>query len=100
MLQAVAVRGFASSEVERFYLSGRVPRRAGWGRLASVATRKLDMLHYADRLEDLRSPPGNMLEALKGRLRGLHSIRINAQWRVIFRWTPAGPTEVDIVDYH
>lgn len=58
------------------------------------------MLQYADRLADLRSPPGNMLEAMKGNLRGLHSIRINDQWRVIFRWTPAGPTEVDIVDCH
>lgn len=96
----MAIRGFASAQVERFYRSGRPPRRAGWARLAGVATRKLDMLHYAEQLADLRSPPGNMLEALKGQLRGLHSIRINDQWRVIFRWTPAGPAEVDIVDYH
>ncbi|HSL82105.1 MAG TPA: type II toxin-antitoxin system RelE/ParE family toxin [Thermoanaerobaculia bacterium] len=96
----MAIRGFANDEVKRFYRSGRPPRRVGWGPLARVATRKLDMLHYADRLDDLRSPPGNMLEALEGDLRGLHSIRINDQGRVIFRWTPAGPTEVDIVDYH
>ena len=58
------------------------------------------MLDYAQQLDDLRSPPGNRLEALKGNLAGFHSIRINDQWRVIFRWTDAGPTEVDVVDYH
>jgi len=58
------------------------------------------MLDYAHQLDDLRSPPGNRLEALKGDLAGFHSIRINDQWRVIFRWTDVGPTEVDVVDYH
>ncbi len=58
------------------------------------------MLDYADQLDDLRSPPGNRLEALKGNLDGHHSIRINDQWRVVFRWTDTGPTDVDIVDYH
>jgi toxin HigB-1 len=58
------------------------------------------MLDYAHRLDDLRSPPGNRLEALKGDLAEFHSIRVNDQWRVIFRWTDAGPTEVDFVDYH
>ena len=58
------------------------------------------MLDYADRLSDLASPPGNRLEALKGDLLGFHSIRINDQWRVIFRWTGSGPTGVDIRDYH
>ena len=58
------------------------------------------MLDYAHQLDDLRAPPGNRLEALKGSLAGFHSIRINDQWRVIFRWTDAGPTEVDVVDYH
>jgi len=62
--------------------------------------RKLDVLDFAEELSDLRSPPGNRLEALKGDLRGLHSLRINDQWRVVFRWTPAGPTDVDICDYH
>jgi proteic killer suppression protein len=58
------------------------------------------MLHYATQLEDLRAPPNNRLEALKGDLAGLHSIRINDQWRVVFRWTNHGPSEVRIVDYH
>ncbi len=58
------------------------------------------MLDYAQVLRDLAAPPGNRLEALKGELAGSHSIRINDQWRVIFRWTDSGPTDVDIVDYH
>ena len=58
------------------------------------------MLDYADRLGDLRSPPGNRLEALKGDLVGWHSIQINDRWRVVFRWTEGGPNEVDILDYH
>lgn len=58
------------------------------------------MLDYAQTLDDLQSPPGNRLERLKGPLAGRHSIRINDQWRVVFRWTAAGPTDVDILDYH
>ena len=58
------------------------------------------MLHYAARLSDLKAPPGNRLEALHGDLKGLFSIRINDQWRIIFKWTDAGPTEVRIADYH
>jgi proteic killer suppression protein len=57
------------------------------------------MLDYADRLQDMASPPGNRLEALDGDLRGLHSIRVNDQWRVVFRWTASGPSEVDVRDY-
>ena len=62
--------------------------------------RKLDMLDYAKSLRDLSSPPGNRFERLSGPLAGLHSIRINSQWRVVFRWTDAGPEDVDIRDYH
>lgn len=58
------------------------------------------MLDYAAVLSDLRVPPGNRLEALKGNFAGFHSIRINDQWRCIFRWEEDGPAEVDIVDYH
>ena len=58
------------------------------------------MLHYAFKLSDLRSPPGNQLEALKGRLGGCHSIRINDRWRVVFEWTEDGPSRVRVVDYH
>lgn len=58
------------------------------------------MLNRAGRLDDLRVPPGNRLEVLKGNLAGLHSIRVNEQFRVCFRWTPEGPEDVEIVDYH
>jgi proteic killer suppression protein len=65
-----------------------------------AARRKLDMLHSARTLDDLRAPPGNHLEALSGDKRGQHSIRINDQWRICFRWTKEGPEDVEIVDYH
>jgi len=58
------------------------------------------MLDYAARLTDLASPPGNRLEALEGSRAGSHSIRINDQWRVVFRWTDSGPADVDIRDHH
>ncbi|MEU5156534.1 type II toxin-antitoxin system RelE/ParE family toxin [Glycomyces sp. NPDC021274] len=58
------------------------------------------MLDAAETIEDLRVPPGNRLEKLKGDRGGQHSIRVNQQWRVCFRWTDAGPEEVEIVDYH
>ena len=66
----------------------------------SVARRKLRQLEIAGRLDDLRVPLGNRLEALKGDRAGQHSIRINDQYRVCFRWTAAGPEDVEIVDYH
>jgi proteic killer suppression protein len=96
----MAIKSFASRAVEMFFAEGAIPKRAGWAEVAKVATRKLDMLDYAEQLGDLRSPPGNRLEALKSDLVGYHSIRINDQWRVVFRWTNSGPTEVDIRDYH
>ncbi|MEE9578183.1 MAG: type II toxin-antitoxin system RelE/ParE family toxin [Gemmatimonadota bacterium] len=65
-----------------------------------VARRKLDQLNQAHVLQDLGVPPGNKLEALKGDRKGEHSIRINKQYRACFRWTPAGPGDVQIVDYH
>ena len=68
--------------------------------LVKMARRKLRYLHAAATLGDLRSPPGNRLEALAGDRKGQHSIRINDQFRVCFKWTVEGPTEVEIVDYH
>ena len=68
--------------------------------LRRVARRKLLYLHDAAELKDLRVPPGNRLEALKGDLHGLHSIRINVQWRVLFVWNSGSPKEVQIIDYH
>ena len=65
-----------------------------------TAVRKLDMINAALSVDDLRSPPGNRLEALRGDLRGFYSIRINEQWRIIFRWSDGAAEDVEIVDYH
>ena len=66
----------------------------------TTALRKLDVLNTAHSLKDLRTPPGNRLQALKGDLRGCHSIRINDQWRIVFRWTGGDAHDVRITDYH
>jgi toxin HigB-1 len=68
--------------------------------IAKVARRKLRQIEIAGRLEDLKIPPGNHLETLKGNRSGQYSIRINDQWRVCFCWTDAGAENVEIVDYH
>ena len=68
--------------------------------ISRVALRKLIQMNQARKLWDLAVPPGNRLEALKGRLSGFHSIRVNNRWRIVFRWTDAGPEQVAIVDYH
>jgi toxin HigB-1 len=65
-----------------------------------TALRKLDMLNAADRINDLREPPGNRLEALIGNLEGFYSIRVNDQWRIIFQWKDNNAYRVSIVDYH
>lgn len=96
----MAIRTFKRPEIADFFLDGTLERRAGWVRIAKVVTRKLDMIHYAQRLDDLRSPPANRLEALKGNLAGFHSVRVNDQWRVVFRWTDDGAEDVDVSDYH
>jgi proteic killer suppression protein len=96
----VAIRTFASPVVEKFFREGVLARGVGWADRAKVVARKLDMLDYADVLSDLASPPGNRLEALRGELRGLHSIRVNDQWRIVFRWSTSGPVDVDVRDYH
>ncbi len=68
--------------------------------IRSTAVRKLDLLNAAHDLQDLRVPPGNRLETLKGDLRGKHSIRINDQWRIVFRWESGDAHDVEIEDYH
>jgi len=88
---------FRDGETEALASGRHVRRFAG---IEKVARRKLRQLQIAGRLDDLRVPPGNRLEALKGKRRGQHSIRVNDQFRVCFRWTPAGPEDVEIVDYH
>ena len=79
--------------------SGRATR-AFPQELGRVARRKLLYLHDAAELKDLRVPPGNRLEALRGNRKGFHSIRINDQWRIVFRWQHGQAMEVEIVDYH
>ena len=93
------IRSFKGKFAE-LILQGRAVPKGFPANLAKVARRKLIMVNSAEFLEALNSPPGNRLEALKGDLAGLHSIRINDQWRVVFRWTDAGPVDVEIVDYH
>lgn len=88
---------FADRDTERLASGERVRRFVS---IEAVARRKLRQLEIASQLDDLRIPPGNCLEALKGDRRGQMSIRVNEQGRVCFRWTQAGPADVEIVDYH
>ncbi len=93
---------FADRVTEALFHSegGRAVRRLP-PEIRPVATRKLDILNAARELGDLRAPPGNRLEALKGDRRGKHSIRINEQWRIVFRWASGDAHDVgEIVDYH
>lgn len=96
------IHGFADAGTADVFdgVDSRRARRTCPVALWPVARRKLDQLNAAVSLEALRIPPGNRLEALKGDRRGQHSIRINEQYRVCFTWTPDGPTDVEIVDYH
>ena len=91
------IKSFRCKETQKLFETGRSKR---FGSITKVATRKLAQLDAAETLEFLRSPPGNRLEELKGDRDGKHSIRINDQWRVCFRWTETGPADVEIVDYH
>ena len=70
------------------------------GQIHKFALYKLDVLNAAQILDDLRSPPGNRLEPLRGDLKGFHSIRINSQWRIVFRWLEGSAHDVQIMDYH
>ena len=88
------ILNFADKETERIW-DGNVSRRLPIA-IQAIARRKLRMINNARRLDDLRIPPANWLEALKGQ----HSIRINDQWRICFRWGAAGAADVGIVDYH
>ena len=91
------IKSFRSAETRALFETGKSKR---FGAITAVATRKLTLLHAAATLAFLKSPPGNRLEALKGDRKGQHSIRINDQWRICFRWTAAGPEAVEIADYH
>jgi proteic killer suppression protein len=91
------IKSFKCVDTRKLFETGKSAR---FGSILKVATRKLTQLEAASTLEFLRSPPGNRLEALKGDREGQFSIRVNDQWRICFRWTPAGPEDVEIVDYH
>ena len=92
------IQSFACVETERIF-KGDFSRRLST-QIQAVARRKLRIMHAVVRLDELRIPPANRLESLKGSRNGQHSIRINGQWRICFIWTSSGPTRVEIVDYH
>lgn len=96
----MAINSFLDTTTEEFYKLGQTKKKVGWHGVQKIALRKLDMIAYAEKLDDLRVPPNNRLEKLKGDLDGFFSIRINDQWRIIFRWTEHGPEDVKICDYH
>ncbi|HTJ31101.1 MAG TPA: type II toxin-antitoxin system RelE/ParE family toxin [Acidobacteriaceae bacterium] len=91
------IKSFADSDTQELF-EGRTNRR--WSAIRKVALRKLDQMEAAINLADLRIPPGNKLEALKGDRTGQHSIRINDQYRVCFVWKEDGAYDAEITDYH
>ena len=93
------IRSFKGKFAETILVERKIPKGFPQS-IARVARRKLVQLNNAVVLTDLAVPPGNQLEALKRDLAGKHSIRINDQWRIVFRWAETGPEEVEIVDYH
>jgi len=92
------IRTFADRDAERLFQRRRVKRLGP--NIQRAALRKFAMLDAAITLDDLKVPPGNRLEALKGDRKGQHSIRINDQWRIVFKWHDGGADDVAIVDYH
>jgi proteic killer suppression protein len=96
------IRSFKDTAIEDIFngISSKAARKACPQSLWKIAARKLDQIDSAEALDDLRIPPGNRLETLKGDRQGQHSVRINEQYRICFVWTEAGPEEVEIVDYH
>lgn len=93
----MAIQGFKCKDTQALFETGKSKR---FGGIQSTATRKLTMIEAAVKLDDLRSPPGNRLEALAGDRAGQHSIRVNDKWRICFRWTDAGPTDVEITNHY
>jgi len=91
------IQSFHDADTQQLF-EARSSRR--WSSIAAVALRKLDQIEASASLSDLRTPPGNRLEALKGKRTGQHSIRINGQYRICFAWKADGAHEVEITDYH
>jgi toxin HigB-1 len=96
------IQSFATLGAEDIFngIDSKLARKACPRSFWKIAIRKLDQIDSVVSLEDLKIPPGNHLEALKGDRQGQHSIRINVRYRVCFVWTPSGPDEIEIVDYH
>ncbi len=96
------IKSFKNAATEDIFngVNSRLARKICPQHLWKIAVRKLDMLDAAEMLDDLRIPPGNRLEALKGNRAGQYSIRINEQYRICFVWREGGAEEVEIVDYH
>lgn len=92
------IRSFGSKDTERIWHEQYVKRVDRT--VQRAALRKLELIHAAKDVEDLRVPPGNRLERLAGDRRGQHSIRVNAQWRLCFDWSDGGADNVELVDYH
>ncbi len=93
----MSIKSFQCKDTQALFFGQRVPR---WTNVERSALRKLEQLDWSAVIDDLRIPPGNHLEALKGNREGQHSIRVNDQWRVCFVWTADGPNNVELVDYH
>ncbi|MCK5797722.1 MAG: type II toxin-antitoxin system RelE/ParE family toxin [Deltaproteobacteria bacterium] len=95
------IASFGDRQTEDLY-HGRPTARARRfpKEMSKIALKKLDVLNAAAHLIDLRAPPGNCLEALKGDMKGLHAIRVNVQWRIVFRWEGGDACEVRLIDYH
>jgi len=91
------IQSFVCEETKKLFITGST---AKFNAIERVATRKLSLLDNAFDLCDLKSPPGNKLHPLERDRAGQHAIRINDQYRICFRWTPAGPADVEITDYH
>jgi proteic killer suppression protein len=95
------IASFGDGATEDLYHGNRTRRAQRFPPgIQTTAVRKLDMLNAAASLQDLRSPPGNRLEKLEGDLEGFHSIRVNEQWRLVFRWEGGNAHEVRLADYH
>ena len=92
------INSFADKDTETLYITGKSKRFPTT--IIKTALRKLDYLNRAKTLSDLKAPPGNRLEALKGYLKGKHSIRINDQFRIVFRFSDGETSEVEVTDYH
>lgn len=92
------ILSFSDSTTQKVW--DRIPQKKFSPQLQRIALRRLLILDAAEDLNDLKIPPGNRLEQLSGKRKGQHSIRVNNQWRICFNWTPVGPENVELVDYH